>query len=634
MSGTPRKTTPARGLRHRRALVALLLVVLPLAVFGRAVFFDFVNYDDVEFLVDNPQAQGLSPGKLAWAFTHFYVEGYYPVRLVSLALDQQLWGGPDPMGFHLTNLLLHLANIWLLYLLALRASRAAGGPDPRRAALAAAALFAVHPAAVQTVGWIMGREELLMTFFYLACLILHDRAVRSPAASLLLHVLAGYAALFSGLSHVTAMTLPVAAGLFQAMAAGQRRWKKLLAQTSYLWVIAGFVAFLRFLSLVTYDEKTQALLFPKVADALANLPLLAAHARLNPGAAAESLGPGLVHGLHKWLLLSGDAVFPFFWPSQEMPDSAGVDPARLVLCAAVIAFAVIFLRRPGNKGLFSFGILWFGACLYLPAAWVTGLVPPGRFFYLPVAALCVAGGALAARAMGARPRAAWGLFLTVVFLYAAMSAGRLGTYRDGLAFHEQGVKEYPGYWKAHYNIGTHYTRLDRFEDAAREFEKAARLDPGQDLPWISLVRLALTREWTDKALAWAGEMVREGPASGERRALLGMALDRVGREEEALAEIRRALVLDPEHPAILGAYGAALLDRGEGRRAIPFLEKALARYPYMAQVQGDLARALEEAGRPEEAREHREMARELRSGAAPPGGRVMPMPVFETQERP
>ena len=637
MNGMPENISPAAapGGRPRapwpgRAVLVLLLFVLPFAVFSRVVFFDFINYDDVEVLVDNPQAHGLSAPNVKRALTYFFVEAYYPVRLLSLALDYELWGGADPMGFHLTNLILHLANAWLLFLLVLSSARLAGHDalTSRRTALAGAALFAVHPAAVEPVGWIMGREELLMLFFYLSCLLLHTRAVRSGNKSFLLHVLAAYAALFSGLSHATAMTLPVAAALHHVAVAGERDWKRLLARTSYLWAIAGVVVLLRFLTLATYDEATQSLLFPRVADALARLPDLAGHYRMVVQAATSTPDSGILHALFKVILLSGDAVFPFFLPTGQAPDEAGLaHPARLIQSAAVISFFGIVLWRPGNRRLLALGLLWFLAALYPDASWRIGLLLPSRVFYLPVAALSVAGGALAVRAAGGR-RAGLAAFLAVVALYAAMSTVRLSAFQDSLTFHTKVVREFPDFWKAHLGLGMQYLRLSLYEEAAAEYEKAARLDPDQDEPWIRLVKLAMDQGWKDRALPWARVMARTGPASADRRALLGMALDMAGHKEEAFGEIMKALALKPEHPAILNAYGVALMDRGETRGAIPLFLKALARYPHMAQVEANLALALEQTGRPEEAREHYLRAREIAQRGLPPGGRIMLMPLW------
>ncbi|MEJ2182634.1 MAG: glycosyltransferase family 39 protein, partial [Nitrospirota bacterium] len=111
-----------------------------------------------------------------------------PLFRMSMAFDEALWGG-SPWGFHLTNLLLHLATAGLLYILALRLFK------KRYTALAAASLFALHPAAVIAVAWVSARAELVAVFFCLSAFLFYlsyDETGRpaSLLASVLLFLLA------------------------------------------------------------------------------------------------------------------------------------------------------------------------------------------------------------------------------------------------------------------------------------------------------------------------------------------------------------------------------------------------------------------------------------------------------------
>ena len=105
--------------RHAVLLGAVALAFLVTAVFYPIVGFEFADIDVGRQLVENPHVHGLSLENLQHIFTTRSTTSYYPVRSLSLAIDYQIWG-LNPTGFELTNGLLHLANVLLLYGLILR----------------------------------------------------------------------------------------------------------------------------------------------------------------------------------------------------------------------------------------------------------------------------------------------------------------------------------------------------------------------------------------------------------------------------------------------------------------------------------------------------------------------------------
>src|SRR5207248_7091353 len=76
----------------------------------------FVEYDDLEYVNNNPQVQsGLNADNVRWALTTTRMGNWHPLTWLSLMADATCWG-TNPFGFHLTNVLLHAANVVLLYL--------------------------------------------------------------------------------------------------------------------------------------------------------------------------------------------------------------------------------------------------------------------------------------------------------------------------------------------------------------------------------------------------------------------------------------------------------------------------------------------------------------------------------------
>jgi protein O-mannosyl-transferase len=152
----------------------LLLAVGTIAVYSPAIFHPFVNYDDYDYVTQNPHVQaGLSADTVAWAFTSTELANWHPLTWLSHELDCQLYG-LNPHGHHLTSVLLHAANVVLLFLLLQAATGATG------ASAMVAALFALHPLNVESVAWVAERKNLLSTFFFLLTLAAYGRYARRP----------------------------------------------------------------------------------------------------------------------------------------------------------------------------------------------------------------------------------------------------------------------------------------------------------------------------------------------------------------------------------------------------------------------------------------------------------------------
>jgi len=175
----PERSTPksAPGTRLRNALIAGL-IILPAAAYLNALDNPFV-YDDGATVVTNPSLQDSA----SLAFVLVY-ERFRPLVNLSYAVDQRLWG-LRPFGYHLTNLVLHIVNVLLFFLIVRHMQQDRGTAESHSAgswktlALPAfvAAIFAVHPMMTEAVGYISGRAEVLCATFFLAAWLWLRRAI-------------------------------------------------------------------------------------------------------------------------------------------------------------------------------------------------------------------------------------------------------------------------------------------------------------------------------------------------------------------------------------------------------------------------------------------------------------------------
>src|SRR5262245_33196731 len=185
--GMPTTESGSSNARRRPDLAAALaLVVVTLIVFSPALGNGWLDYDDDRNFLNNPHYRGLGLAQLRFMFTGVIMGHWTPVTWLTLGLDYVLWG-MNPLGYHLGNILLHAGNAAIVFVIARRllgvALPAAEAHALRIGALAAAALFALHPLRAESVAWITERRDVLSACFYLLAILTYLRSVGGPGSA-------------------------------------------------------------------------------------------------------------------------------------------------------------------------------------------------------------------------------------------------------------------------------------------------------------------------------------------------------------------------------------------------------------------------------------------------------------------
>jgi hypothetical protein len=158
---------------HRAGLLCLVLVFITLAIYWPVRHYDFVLYDDPEYVSENATVQsGITAYGLMWCFVDSHAANWHPVTWISHMLDCQFFG-VNPGPHHFVNVAFHCANGALLFLLL----RAMTGCFWRSAFVAA--IFAWHPLRVESVAWISERKDVLSGFFFMLTLLAYARYAKS-----------------------------------------------------------------------------------------------------------------------------------------------------------------------------------------------------------------------------------------------------------------------------------------------------------------------------------------------------------------------------------------------------------------------------------------------------------------------
>ena len=189
------------------AVICLVLALVTLVVYWPITRHGFTNFDDDGYITGNPHVKsGLTWPGIVWAFRSTETGNWHPLTWISHMLDCQLYG-LNPGGHHLTNLIFHIANTLLLFLLLTQLTGAIW-----RSAFVAA-LFAWHPLHVESVAWAAERKDVLSAFFWMLTLFFYARHAqnktsRNPQLSTLNYILALFFFACGLMSKPMVVTLP------------------------------------------------------------------------------------------------------------------------------------------------------------------------------------------------------------------------------------------------------------------------------------------------------------------------------------------------------------------------------------------------------------------------------------------
>src|SRR5437870_8963133 len=225
------KTRPASRIPARWILVLLLSAI----AIGTYAFYSFhapLVFDDFQTIQRNTSVR----------FGEFYwnLLSARSVLYLTFTLNY-VWSGQEVWSYHLVNLLLHLINGLLIFLLGERIFGLVGldAPRSRQYATFAAAFFLVHPVQTEAVTYISSRSELLSSFFYLAGFLTFVRWP-GPKVGFLCSLAVAVAYLFGIGSKETAVTLPASIFLYDFIFLFRAQFKALLSRWRfYLTFVVG-----------------------------------------------------------------------------------------------------------------------------------------------------------------------------------------------------------------------------------------------------------------------------------------------------------------------------------------------------------------------------------------------------------
>lgn len=569
--------------KHASILICLFLVIAAVIVYGQMLGHDFVYYDDHQYAAENSHVKaGLTVEGLKWAFSTLDFEFWHPLTWLSLMLDTQLFG-IAPGGYLFSNLLLHIINALLLFIFFRRSTGAVWQSG------LVAALFALHPAHVESVAWIAQRKDVLSTFFWMLTLLCYLFYVERPGIKTYLPVLLS---LVLGLmAKPMLITLP-----FVLLLLDYWPLKRFKCETS---LKSSFPS-----ALALFREKIPMFAFVGAAGVLTYF--------------AQEIGGGIVstarvpvakrisNALVSYLEYIANLLWPFdlacYYPLPDTFPLWQVGGALLLL-VLIFWFAIRSARR---YPFVIVGWLWYLGTL-VP---VIGLVKIGAF--------SMADRYTYVTFIGIYVIAAWGVpqlltripyhrttmvsLATLVLIVCMVTTWyQVRFWQNKFTLFTRALEVTSNNWFAHNALGRDFLRREKYDQALNQFYKALHIVPNYIPTYINLGITYARQNKLTEAIGYLSDAEQMNPAVAEVQKDLAILYEQQGDSDKAIQHFRRALKIEPENAVVHKYLGNLMIARGNLDEAIDHFVQSLKVQPGDARVHYNLGLAFEQQGKNDEA---------------------------------
>jgi Flp pilus assembly protein TadD len=572
----------------------LLLIAVTALTFWPALANDFVDWDDYVNVVKNQAFRGLGWAQIRWDFTNTLMGHYIPFTWLSFSANYAIWG-MRPFGYHLTNIVLHVANALLFYAVVVRLLSgwsSAHGIAARLGGVTAAAFFAVHPLRAESVAWVTERRDVLSGCFFFITLLSYLAAVGAAGRRrrwLLTTSVAAYALSLGSKSIV--MMLPFVLVILDIYPLRRMTlaWpprslpRALLVEKIPYFALGGLGAAISFYAVYSNRFLTSFEQYPWPAR--------------------------IAMGFYSVWFYVTTTLLPFgLSPVYELPRH--LDPLAPMfvwraLFVVAVTIAVLLVRRQ---------------CPAITAAWlayvailapVSGVIHAGhqlahdRYSYLSCLPWAVLAGAAAAQVAGAVTGGRLRRWIVVcagtalagwIVVLATMTWQQVQVWHDTGTLWTYAIDSEPTCAVCHANLGTHLGNENNLAPAIYHLQRSVSLRPERSRTHLNLAVVLLKWDRVAEARRQLEIALQLDPTHPDTLMMMGVVLLREGRPSAALGPLGYALSLEPQHILARTNFGTALSRLGDDASAIRQYTRAIGFAPEMAPPRFSLATLLARRG--------------------------------------
>ena len=591
--------------------VCLVIVGITLAVYWRVQDFDFVNIDDDLYVSENPHVQeGLTVDSVIWAFSFQGKKDTYwhPVAWLSHALDCRFFG-LKAGRHHLTNLVIHVANILLLFWVFRRMT----GAFWRSAFVAA--LFAIHPINVDTVAWVAERKNVLSTFFWMLTLLAYVYYAEKPIVYRYLLVLLMF--VLGLLTKPVLVTLPFVLLLLDYWPLKRFSYERLSLDGIGVMAGTSLGRFRKFSTARLIVEKVPFFALSGLTIGLSSLSVLE-----QVPLSVAPMGLRIANALASYVQYIGK----MFWPQgltvlypypRTVP--AGEVVGAVAFLGGVTLLAIWFIKR---APFLLVGWFWFLGTL-VP---VLGLVQVGlwpamadRFAYVPFIGLFLVMAWGIPEITRKWPYQKTCLSVTAALLLLGLFVvtwKQVGYWKNSITLFERNLEFTSNNHIAHTNLGAALNEEGRLEEAIAHYLKALQLRPDSAEAHNNLGLVLEKQGRRVEAIKHYYQALKYAPDSVVTIKNLAVSLDKSGQSAQAIQRYLHVLRINPDAAEVHYRLGIAFNKEGRTEEAMQHYLQALRVEPDFAEAHNNLGNIFINQGRLEEAIGHYSHALRIKSDSA------------------
>lgn len=558
-----------------------LLTAITFSVYMGLMRNDFIIYDDNVYVTANINVQnGATFSNIKWAFTTNTTGNWHPITWLSHIIDFELFG-LRAWGHHLTSLMLHIANVLLLFLILKWMTGAVW-----RSAFVAA-VFAVHPLNVESVAWVAERKNVLSTLFWLLTIAAYVKYTKAKTAGWYLAVVFLFGmGLMTKPMLVTVPFVLLLLDYWPLERIENFRDRKALIKTIVEKIPFFFMSAIS--SIITFDAQ-------RCGGAIVDIHFLPIQKRI-----------------YNAIVSYAGYIEKMFWPSKlaviyPYPLNDKIQVLKLAAGAGVlILLSIILIVLLRKYRYLTAGWLWYLGTL-VP---VIGLVQVGkqsmadRYTYVPLIGLFIMIGWAAADLSEKRrhQKVVLGLISVItICVLSIITTFQIRYWHDSISLFEHAVKVTKNNDIAYSNLGSAFGKAGRNEEALSVLLKGMEIQPKNLNIYYSLGVIYTNMGRYGDAIEIRKKIVKIKP--DDFKILNDLAANYVltGNYKAAIEACRRAIELKPDYAEAYYTMGCAYQQTGSFREATEAYEKAIKLEPSLIGSYYNLADIYRQTGRSDEA---------------------------------